>query len=333
METNEFGKLGPVSALALGSAGLIGDRGTTSHDDAKATLKAAADAGITLFDIAPADGNGDAQKIFAQTFNGTPPPGTRIATKCLLGSPSADEVPVILDRALDHSLKTMKIDHIDLFYLHSQICPDDFSFSVENSPLAQWATRWSVYENAVIPAMEKLVKQGRIGAWGLAGTGLPKSIMDALRHDIKPAAVQAIANLLDSPGDLRTYIEPPEPRNIIRTAGNNDVAVQGIRPLGAGALSAHLNRLLAADNPLRTDYEKAAPYRTMCSQNNQDSSETALRYALALPGIHTLTIAPSSPAMLKHLLEAYAKGPLQDAAIKEIDALGLARPKLRMPID
>ena len=329
MQTRPFGQLWPVSALTLGAAGLIGDRGATTRDDAAATLKAAADAGITLFDIAPADGNGEAQKIFAQTFNGSLPSGTRIATKCLLGSPAADQVAKILD----HSLKTMHIEHVDLFYLHSQICPDDFTFSVQNSPSAQWATSWSVYENAVIPAMEKLVKQGRIGAWGVAGTGLPKSVMDALRHDTKPAAVQVIANLLDSPGDLRTYIEPPEPRNIIRTAGNNDIAIQGIRPLGAGALAANLNRLVAADNPLRADYEKAAPYRALCAQKGQDPGATALRYALALPGIDTLTITPASPDTLSRQLTAYAKGPLDADTIKDIDALGLARPKLRMPID
>ena len=37
-------------------------------------------------------------------------------------------------------------------------------------------TRWS-------PALERLKAQGRIGAWGITGIGVPTAVLQALDHD------------------------------------------------------------------------------------------------------------------------------------------------------
>jgi len=51
--------------------------------------------------------------------------------------------------------------------------------------------------------METLVREGLIAAWGITGIGHPDAIIRALGDGPKPAAVQIIANLLDSPGALK----------------------------------------------------------------------------------------------------------------------------------
>ena len=63
---------------------------------------------------------------------------------------------------------------------------------------------------------------------------------------------------------MRRYEEPPEPRNIIRTAKNNHVGVMGIRAVQAGALTAEIDRPLGRDDPEMRDYAKAAPFRALC---------------------------------------------------------------------
>lgn len=60
--------------------------------------------------------------------------------------------------------------------------------------------------------MERLREQGRIGTWGITGIGIPSTILKALQYETKPGVVQVITNLLDSPGGIRRYSEPPTPR-------------------------------------------------------------------------------------------------------------------------
>src|SRR3989338_6651930 len=79
------------------------------------------------------------------------------------------------------------------FFLNDPPPPD-------SSPLPLPAALPISFVNEVAPAFEALKEKGLIGNWGITGTGLPRSIMDALRGTPKPAVVQAVTNLLDSHG-------------------------------------------------------------------------------------------------------------------------------------
>ena len=46
---------------------------------------------------------------------------------------------------------------------------------------------------------------------GITGTGVPRTIIKALQHTARPAAVQAITNLLDSAGGMRNFSEGAGP--------------------------------------------------------------------------------------------------------------------------
>ena len=63
---------------------------------------------------------------------------------------------------------------------------------------------------AVRPVFERLVAEGLIGAWGLTGIGHPDTIIRLLGERPAPAAVQCIANLLDSPGGAEVLRRPGE---------------------------------------------------------------------------------------------------------------------------
>ncbi len=53
MQQQRFGSLGQISTLTLGGGGLGMLWGPTTFDECVATVHAAADAGIALFDLAP----------------------------------------------------------------------------------------------------------------------------------------------------------------------------------------------------------------------------------------------------------------------------------------
>ena len=333
MQTRQLGALWPVSALALGGGGLGQLWGETSREEAVATARAAVDAGITLLDMAPGYGRGEAERVIGEAFEGRVPAGVRVTTKCQLGSPPRADIAALLETKLVRSLETMRVERADIYFLHSNICPDAYAYARHADSQDLWATRWTLYVEGVIPAMEALVARGLAGAWGITGTGLPRTVMEALRHEARPAAVQAVANLMDSAGDMRQYEEPPEPRNIIRTAVNNGVGVLGIRAVQAGALTSALDRDLPADHPQVADYAKAAPFRALCAQIGEDPAVVAHRYALGMDGVDSVIVGVKNRAELAQLIAAEARGPLEEEIRRRIDALRLAAQTPRIPVE
>jgi len=175
----------------------------------------------------------------------------------------------------------------------------------------------------VIPAMQRLVSQGRIGAWGITGVGVPVSIHGALTHAPAPQVVQALTNLLDSAGGMRSFAEPTEPRGIIAKAVEAGIGVMGIRAVQAGALTARIDRELKASHPEAQDYARAAPFRALCAELGEDPAIIAHRYALSLPGVDTVVLGVKNRAELRQCLDAERQGPLGTELMARIDALGL----------
>ena len=148
----------------------VGKFKTRREAEAIATLHAALDAGINVIDTAPMYGSCEA--VIGTAFAGSLPAGVRITTKCQLGEPPAGTVAARLEASLDASLATMRLDHADVFFLHSNICADREVYAHGNSERARFATPWSQYVSEVVPAFEDLQRRGRIGAWGITGTGV-----------------------------------------------------------------------------------------------------------------------------------------------------------------
>ena len=217
----------------------------------------------------------------------------------------------------------MRLQHIDLFFLHTNICADDYEYQSYQNRRDRFATKWSVYVDEVVPAMERLKAQGRIGAWGVTATGVPTTILDAIRHAPAPDVVQAVTNLLDSAGSMRNFAEPPIPRTIIAEAKAAGCGVMGIRAVQAGALTAEIDRPLRDDDPERLDYVRAEPFRALCRGLGEEPALIAHRYALAMPGVDTVVLGVKNREELAQCLYAESLGPLEPAIVARIDALGL----------
>ena len=322
MHYTTLGPFAHVSRLTLGGGGLGQAWGETSSEEVQATLHGAIDAGINLIDTAPM--YLECEREIAAAFGGKLPVGVRITTKCQLGEVPAGSAATCLEASLDASLKAMRIDHADIFFLHTNICEDAFVFAHGNEFRDRFATPWSQYAEEVIPAFEALKAKGKIGAWGITGIGVPATILKALSHSIRPDVVQLIANLMDSAGALRRYAEPERARELIAAAKTNGIGVMGIRAVQAGALTTGIDRPLKPSHPEAKDFVRAAPFRTLCNELKVDPAVLAHRYALDIAGVDTVVLGVKNRAELDQCLETEALGAISDDLRAQIDDLGLA---------
>lgn len=312
METRMLGRLWPVSCLTIGGGGIGQVWGPTDREESVATVREAVDSGITLIDVAPSYGDGEAELVVGAAFGGRLPDGVRVCTKHHVGDAPASEVAAGMDRSLGESMGRMQVSFIDLFILHSPIVPDE-------SMAASWRTALPIYREAVRPAMEQLVQIGRIGAWGITAAHPPRMVETVLAEDPLPAVAQMVANVLDAPGDMSWSEEPARPRDLLAVAAERGVGVMGIRALQAGALTDRLDRDLASDHPARIDFERAGPFRALAAEMGESAASLAYRYALSMTGVDTVVLGVKNRSELRQSLQAAEVGPLPADAMDLVD--------------
>jgi aryl-alcohol dehydrogenase-like predicted oxidoreductase len=323
MKNSNLGRFGPVSRLTLGGGGIGQVWGPTSEEDAVATLRHAVDSGIDLIDAAP--GYKICEAMIGRAFAGRLPAGVRVTTKHGLGTVPAEEVYPRLRASLEQSLAAMRLDRVDMMLLHSELRRDDFRYPPPTPPDLRGAdersTTLSLYRDAVRPAFERLMTEGLIGDWGLTGINQADAMIEALSSGPLPAAVQEIANLLDSPGEMNATGLRPAPRRVIAAAQAAGVGIMGVRALQAGALTRGLDR--KEESPTRTDFERAAPFRDLAGCWGEEPALLAYRYALGIEGVDTLVLGVKHVAELDQALAVERLGPLEPERVGAIEALGL----------
>ena len=318
MDQKKLGNLWPVSTLTLGGGGIGMLWGETTMDECIATVQAAVASGITLIDLAPRYGDGKAEQVVGEAFGGKFPNGVRVTSKCNLGNPPPVEIESLLRQSIEDSLRRLRLSRLDLFFLHSNIVPDE-SFLAGRPDAASRMTPYAVFVEHVRPLFERFVSEGLIGAWGLTAIGHPDTLIKLFHERPAPAAVQCIANLLDSPGGLKFFDGPAKPRAVIAAARANGVGVMGIRAVQAGALTHAIDRPLPSDHPEILDYARAAGFRRICAELGANPAVIAHRYALSLD-IDTLVLGVKNRQELAECVAGAEAGPLPPDLIARIDA-------------
>jgi aryl-alcohol dehydrogenase-like predicted oxidoreductase len=291
--------------------------GETTFAECVATVHDAVAAGINLIDLAPRYGDGKAEEVVGAAFGGRLPEGVRVTSKCNLGNAPHAEIEPLLRQSIEGSLKRLRLARLDLFFLHSNVAPD--AQHLAGRPDA--ASRMTLYDTFVAevrPVFDRLVGEGIIGAWGLTGIGHPDTIIKLLGERPAPAAVQCIANLLDSPGALKFFDGPAKPRAVMAAARANGVGVMGIRAVQAGALTSTVDRPLPADHPETRDYARAAEFRRLAAGLGMPPALLAHRYALSLP-VDTVVLGVKNRFELAECVAAAKAGPLPTDMFARID--------------
>ncbi len=312
MRQRPFGRLGTASALTLGGGGIAGIWGETDRGECVATVREAVDSGIDLLDLAPSYGNGEAEEVIGEAFGGNLPDGVRVTTKCRVGDTAPDRVYDHLSTSLNGSLERMRLDHVDVMFVHNAV-------TLGSEGGERMTTAASVAE-AVVPAFERLIAEGRIRHWGLTGIGEADALIHLLENGPRPDYIQCIANLLDSPGGLmRGAAGAARPRDIIAAANANGTAVMGIRAVQAGALTDAIDRPLPDGHSELADYDRAAPFRAIAAETGRSAAWLAHCYALSMDGIGTVVLGVKNRHELRECVDAESAAPLDPALIARIN--------------
>jgi aryl-alcohol dehydrogenase-like predicted oxidoreductase len=319
MRKRQFGKLFDVSRLTLGGGGIGQVWGSTSRDEAIATVRAAHDAGVNLFDMAPLYGRGEAETVMGLAFESGYPEDVRVTTKCMLGNASADDVEPRLTSSLNESLNRLKREHVDIYILHGYVIPDGWRDSIRPELLPRIAVEWSTYRDHVVPAFEKLKRSGRIGAWGVTAASTQATNLKVLESAPRPDVVQCITNLLDSPGNMAITSERPDPRAVIAEANKRSVGVMGIRAVAAGSLTDSIDREVAQDSSEKVDFDRAQPFRAIAADIGTAPAVLAHQYALAMEGVSTVVLGVKNRSELAQCLAAESAPDLDASLIDRIE--------------
>ena len=306
-----FGKLGMVSVLTLGGGGLGRVWGATTREECVATAREAVESGINVLDLAPTYGSGEAENVIGEAFDGALPAGVRITTKCRVGDTPPERVYDLLSNSLDGSLGRMRLERVDVMFLHNAITLEDEG--------GDWLTPVRTVVEGLAPAFERLIAEGRIGHWGLTGIGNADALIHLVTNGPRPDYIQCITNLLDSAGGLYQGTEPPRPRDFIAAANANGVAVMGIRAVQAGALTDALDRTLPDGHPDLADFDRAEPFRAIAADVGQSPAYLAHRYALSMDGVSTVVLGVKNREELRECIGAEEAGPMDPTLMARID--------------
>lgn len=191
MEYRTLGRSGlNVSALALGTMTFGGrDKfakvGTCGVKEAEEIICYALDKGINLIDTANIYSDGVSEEIIGEVLNGKRPHDVLISTKARMpvgeGINNEGFSRLHLMRECEKSLKRLRTDHIDIYYLH------------------QWDGITPVEE--VMETLDTLTKQGKIryaGCSNFAGWQIMKALMAADKHNCQRFVTQQIHYTLEA---------------------------------------------------------------------------------------------------------------------------------------
>ncbi len=312
MRQRPFGNLGSVSALTLGGGGLGQLWGATTREECVAVVREAVEAGVDLLDLAPTYGDGEAESVVGAAFGGRLPDGVRVTTKRRLGNAPPASVYDLLSASLDASLARMRLEYVDVMFLHNAVTLD--------AEGGERLTPASVVAEAVAPAFERLIAEGRVRHWGLTAIGEADALIELLSDGPLPGYVQCITNLLDSPGGLVRGDGPARPRDIIDAANGAGVPVMGIRAVQAGALTDGIDRPLPDGHPELADFARAAPFRAIAAETGRSPAFLAHQYALSMDGVAAVVLGVKNRDELRECVEAEAAGPPDAALMERIDS-------------
>jgi aryl-alcohol dehydrogenase-like predicted oxidoreductase len=314
MEQRAFGRSGgQASVIGLGTWQLGADWGEVSEADALAVLDAAARAGVTFFDTADVYGDGRSERLIAAYLRGNPGAGIMVATK--MGR-RVEQDPAHYTLAnfrawTDRSRANLGVDTLDLVQLH---CPPTPVFS----------------SDAVFDALDTLVAEGRIAAYGVS----VETCEEALTAIARPgtASVQIILNPL--------RLKPLE--RVLPAAREAGVGIIARVPLASGLLSGRYTKQTAfSANDHRTynrhgeafdqgetfsgvDFatgvEAAAEFAALAPEG-ATPAQTALRWVAQQPGVTTVIPGARSPEQARANAEAAAVPPLPEAALEAVREL------------
>jgi aryl-alcohol dehydrogenase-like predicted oxidoreductase len=306
MQTRTIPRLArDVSVVGLGTWQLGADWGDVAPEDARATLEAAHDAGVTFYDTADVYGDGRSERLvgaFAADH-----PDVFVATKMgrRVEQTRENYSAENFDAWNARSRENLGVDTLDLVQLH---CPPD-----------------GVYTNpAVYEALDAMVADGRIAAYGVSVETCAQALEAIARPHV--ASVQIILNCF--------RLKPLE--QVLPAAADNGVGIIVRVPLASGLLSGRYDEhtQFAADDhrnfnrrgeafdvgetfsgvPFETGLQAVAELKRVVG-SDQTLAQFALRWVIDQPGVSTVIPGARNPEQARQNAAAADAVPLSQAQL------------------
>jgi aryl-alcohol dehydrogenase-like predicted oxidoreductase len=266
-----------VSAIGLGCVGMSEAYGAADEAQSFATLHAALDAGIDFLDTADLYGVGHNEELLGRFIQGVGRSKVFIATKFGSlpsgpnGLPGVDNSPAHIRNACEASLRRLRTDTIDLYYMHRRD---------PHVPLAE-----------SVGAMSRLVEAGKVRTIGLSEVS-SKTLSDA--NTIHPiAAVQSEYSLW--------YRNPED--DVLKTCEATRTTFVPFSPLGRAFLTGKISISEFGTKDFRSQLPRfqgdaaeknmalVERLKTFALERNMTPAQAALRWLLA-KNTKTLTVIP-----------------------------------------
>ncbi len=313
MRYRPLGKSGLiVSEIGFGAWGIGGRTpGLTSYGDtndavSRNALAAAFDAGITLYDTAPAYGDGHSETLIGEVFCGRRD-RVCLATKAGLASfaTAADFSPAALRDSVASSLRRLKTDYVDVLQLHN--------------PAPTLGDEWS----EIVATLEELRSDGMIRAYGVSAKR-PADAM-AIARWLQPAAFQINFNMLDWRARDDGLLDAAETKGIGLIART---------PLCfgflAGAGGQDADGFPPGDHRTAWTVEQRRRWREAAASLEQALAQPpavplsvqALRFCLSFDAVTTVLPGMLMPEEVTSNVRASALGPLTSAEVRLTQAIG-----------
>jgi L-galactose dehydrogenase len=298
MKNNRLGKTNiNVSALSFGASSLGGVFHDVDENEAIATVKAALDAGINYFDVAPAYGATRSETVLGKALKSVDRSRYYLSTKVgkytapgAYGEDTLDYSRARIRASIDESAARLGTDYFDMIYIH------DIEYQNRRH------TEWAMTEG--FAAVQELIREGCVGG---VGFGIyPVDLWQRILRDMPVDAV-LIHNHYCLNDDRLLELLP--------LAQKNDVGLVNASPYASGLLT---DRGPAAWHPAtaedRAVFRKAADF---CRAHGTSISKIAFQFASQNPDIPTTMFSTANRESLKRSLQWYEE-PLDHGMVAEL---------------
>jgi aryl-alcohol dehydrogenase-like predicted oxidoreductase len=306
----ELGRSGlQVSRVCFGTWQFGGDWGAVERDEAKAAVRAALDSGVTFFDTAQAYGFGDSEGLLAEALgDDIHRDDVIVATKGGL-RPTGDGIerdasPAFLREGVEHSLKHLGVEAIDLYQVH-------------------WPDRSTSFEETGA-ALKELRDEGKIRHVGVSN--FSPAEMEELSRTIEVETDQPPYNLFNR--DIEDDVLP--------YCIEHDIGLLVYGPLSHGLLSGRFDpSTLAGDDwrrghapfegeALERNLEAVQRLTEFAEQRGHTVAQLAVAWLLAQRGVHVAIVGARRPAHVEGIAPA-ADIDLTDDDLAEIEELAAGK--------
>jgi len=281
----------------IGSAPELFGQGD-SLEDAFVLMDAAWEAGITTFDTADAYGGGRSESFIGEWIRSRRPDGLVLSTKTFAPMEAGADhglAPARVKRQVASSLQRLGVEWVDLFITHA------------------WDSDVPIAETA--GALDELVAEGKIGAYGLSNVD-GAQLQEGLAAG-SFAWVQNSYSLLDR--DVE--------REVLPLCEEHGLGFEAFSPLTGGWLTGKYRRAAAPPAGSRMTL-RPEPYEHLRTDETFDRLERleaigdpatlALAWLLSDPRVTAIVVGPRRPEQLAPALNAAPLDPGQRTELSEL---------------